>query len=98
MILGLVLMAVGHFLMVIKSLFFVGLLLIVTGSGFFKPNMVRPGMARAASSCRRDCHFTDTPSSSMLKRLLKSRRRLAASRVTRASPLTAAFCVGGPTH
>ena len=71
MILGLVLMAVGHFLMVMKSLFFVGLLLIVTGSGFFKPNMVRPGMARAASSCRRDCHFTDTPSSSMLKRLLK---------------------------
>ena len=36
---GLGLMGLGHFLMVVPSLFFVGLLLIVCGSGFFKPNM-----------------------------------------------------------
>jgi POT family proton-dependent oligopeptide transporter len=56
---GLALMGVGHFLMVVPSLFFVGLVLIVCGSGFFKPNMsVQLGGLYSAGDSRRDRAFS----------------------------------------
>lgn len=56
---GLALMGLGHFLMVIPSLFFVGLVLIVCGSGFFKPNMsVQLGGLYPAGDSRRDRAFS----------------------------------------
>jgi POT family proton-dependent oligopeptide transporter len=56
---GLALMGLGHFLMVVPSLFFVGLVLIICGSGFFKPNMsVQLGGLYPAGDSRRDRAFS----------------------------------------
>jgi POT family proton-dependent oligopeptide transporter len=56
---GLAVMGIGHFLMVVPSLFFVGLVLIVCGSGLFKPNMsVQLGGLYPAGDSRRDRAFS----------------------------------------
>jgi POT family proton-dependent oligopeptide transporter len=58
-VVGLTLMAAGHFLMVARAFFFVGLVLIVTGSGFFKPNMsVQLGGLYGPTDGRRDRAFS----------------------------------------
>ncbi len=38
-IVGAVLMAIGHFMMAVESLFFAALLVLILGNGFFKPNI-----------------------------------------------------------
>ncbi|MDA8408676.1 MAG: peptide MFS transporter [Deltaproteobacteria bacterium] len=38
-IVGALLMAIGHFMMAIESFFFVALLILILGNGFFKPNL-----------------------------------------------------------
>ena len=38
-IVGAVLMAIGHFMMAVESLFFAALLVLILGNGFFKPNL-----------------------------------------------------------
>ena len=54
-VLGAVLMAIGHFLMAIPSLFFLALLTLILGNGAFKPNMSsQVGMLYAPSDDRRD--------------------------------------------
>ncbi len=56
--LGGVLMAIGHFLMAIESLFFVALLFIVLGCGCFKPNIsTQVGSLYAEKDPRRDGAF-----------------------------------------
>ena len=56
---GLAFMALGHFLMVLETWFFVGLVVIVCGSGLFKPNMcVQLGGLYAPGDSRRDRAFS----------------------------------------
>ncbi|MHC1730142.1 MAG: peptide MFS transporter [Syntrophobacteraceae bacterium] len=58
-ILGGVLMAIGHFLMAVESLFFPSLLLLVLGSGAFKPNIsTQVGSLYPPGDPRRDRAFT----------------------------------------
>ena len=54
-VLGAVLMAIGHFLMAIPSLFFFALLILIIGNGAFKPNISsQVGMLYAPGDERRD--------------------------------------------
>jgi POT family proton-dependent oligopeptide transporter len=58
-ILGAVLMAVGHFLMAVESLFFPALLFLILGSGAFKPNIsTQVGSLYPPGDPRRDRAFT----------------------------------------
>jgi POT family proton-dependent oligopeptide transporter len=58
-ILGAVLMAVGHFLMAVESLFFPALLFLILGNGAFKPNIVtQVGSLYPPGDPRRDRAFT----------------------------------------
>lgn len=54
-IIGAVLMALGHFLMAIESMFFFALLALILGNGAFKPNMsTQVGMLYSPQDQRRD--------------------------------------------
>lgn len=54
-VIGAVLMAIGHFLMAFESLFFVALLTLILGNGAFKPNIsTQVGMLYAPGDQRRD--------------------------------------------
>ncbi|WP_413293755.1 peptide MFS transporter [Bdellovibrio sp. HCB185ZH] len=56
---GGILMAIGHFLMAIESMFFLALLFIIAGNGFFKPNIsTQVGELYPAGDKRRDGAFT----------------------------------------
>ncbi|UYL07975.1 peptide MFS transporter [Bdellovibrio sp. SKB1291214] len=56
---GGILMAIGHFLMAIESMFFLALLFIIAGNGFFKPNIsTQVGDLYAPGDKRRDGAFT----------------------------------------
>ncbi len=58
-ILGGVLMAIGHFLMAFESLFFAALVFLVLGNGFFKPNLsTQVGSLYPAGDHRRDRAFS----------------------------------------
>ena len=58
-ILGGVLMAIGHFLMAVESLFFPALLFLILGSGAFKPNIsTQVGSLYPPGDPRRDRAFT----------------------------------------
>ena len=58
-ILGAVLMAIGHFLMAVESLFFVALLFLIFGNGAFKPNIsTQVGSLYPPGDPRRDRAFT----------------------------------------
>ncbi len=58
-IVGGVLMTIGHFLMAFESLFFVALLLLIIGNGAFKPNIsTQVGDLYAPGDSRRDGAFT----------------------------------------
>jgi POT family proton-dependent oligopeptide transporter len=58
-ILGALLMAIGHFLMAIESLFFPALLLLILGNGAFKPNIsTQVGALYPPDDPRRDRAFT----------------------------------------
>ena len=58
-ILGALLMAIGHFLMAIESLFFPALLLLILGNGAFKPNIsTQVGALYPPGDPRRDRAFT----------------------------------------
>lgn len=58
-ILGAVLMAIGHFLMAIESLFFPALLVLILGNGAFKPNIsTQVGSLYPPGDPRRDRAFT----------------------------------------
>jgi POT family proton-dependent oligopeptide transporter len=58
-ILGAVLMAIGHFLMAIESLFFPALLFLILGNGAFKPNIsTQVGSLYPGGDPRRDRAFT----------------------------------------
>jgi POT family proton-dependent oligopeptide transporter len=58
-ILGAVLMAIGHFLMAVESLFFPALLFLILGNGAFKPNIVtQVGGLYPPGDPRRDRAFT----------------------------------------
>ncbi len=58
-ILGAILMAIGHFLMAVQSLFFVALLFLIMGNGAFKPNIsTQVGGLYAQGDPRRDRAFT----------------------------------------
>ncbi len=58
-ILGGVLMAIGHFLMAVESLFFLALLFLILGNGAFKPNIsTQVGSLYAPGDPRRDRAFT----------------------------------------
>jgi len=58
-ILGAVLMAIGHFLMAVESLFFVALLFLILGNGAFKPNIsTQVGSLYPPGDPRRDRAFT----------------------------------------
>ena len=58
-ILGGVLMAIGHFLMAVESLFFVALLFLILGNGAFKPNIsTQVGSLYPPGDPRRDRAFT----------------------------------------
>lgn len=58
-ILGAVLMAVGHFLMASESLFFAALVFLILGNGAFKPNIsAQVGSLYAAADPRRDRAFS----------------------------------------
>src|SRR5208283_429840 len=58
-ILGGVLMAIGHFLMAVESLFFVALLFLIFGNGAFKPNIsTQVGSLYPQGDPRRDRAFT----------------------------------------
>jgi len=58
-ILGAVLMAIGHFLMAVQGLFFVALMFLIFGNGAFKPNIsTQVGGLYAAGDPRRDRAFT----------------------------------------
>lgn len=54
-VIGAVLMAIGHFLMAFESFFFIALLLLILGNGAFKPNMSsQVGMLYSPEDQRRD--------------------------------------------
>lgn len=56
---GGILMAIGHFLMAVESLFFPALLFLILGNGFFKPNIsTQVGGLYAESDPRRDGAYT----------------------------------------
>jgi len=56
---GGVLMAIGHFLMASENLFFLALLFLILGNGFFKPNIsTQVGSLYAQGDQRRDSAFT----------------------------------------
>ena len=58
-ILGGVLMAIGHFLMAVESLFFIALLFLILGNGAFKPNIsTQVGSLYPPGDPRRDRAFT----------------------------------------
>ncbi len=58
-VLGAVLMAIGHFLMAVESLFFPALLFLILGNGAFKPNIsTQVGALYAAGDHRRDRAFS----------------------------------------
>jgi POT family proton-dependent oligopeptide transporter len=58
-ILGAVLMAIGHFLMAVESLFFPALLFLILGNGAFKPNIAtQVGTLYPPGDPRRDRAFT----------------------------------------
>jgi POT family proton-dependent oligopeptide transporter len=58
-VLGAVLMAIGHFLMAFRSLFFPALLFLILGNGAFKPNIsTQVGALYAAGDHRRDRAFS----------------------------------------
>jgi POT family proton-dependent oligopeptide transporter len=58
-ILGGVLMAIGQFLLMVESLFFVGLMFLILGNGAFKPNIsTQVGSLYPAGDPRRDGAFT----------------------------------------
>ncbi len=58
-ILGAILMAIGHFLMAIESLFFPALLFLILGNGAFKPNIsTQVGSLYPPGDPRRDRAFT----------------------------------------
>jgi POT family proton-dependent oligopeptide transporter len=58
-ILGCVLMAIGHFLMAVESLFFPALLFLILGNGAFKPNIsTQVGSLYPPGDPRRDRAFT----------------------------------------
>jgi POT family proton-dependent oligopeptide transporter len=58
-VVGGVLMALGHFVMAIESSFFMALLLLIVGNGAFKPNVsTQVGSLYAPSDPRRDGAFT----------------------------------------
>jgi POT family proton-dependent oligopeptide transporter len=58
-VVGGVLMALGHFVMAIESSFFIALLLLILGNGAFKPNVsTQVGSLYAPSDPRRDGAFT----------------------------------------
>ncbi|MCX6131500.1 MAG: peptide MFS transporter [Proteobacteria bacterium] len=58
-IVGGILMTIGHFLMAIESLFFVALCFLIIGNGAFKPNIsTQVGDLYAADDSRRDGAFT----------------------------------------
>src|SRR5690606_3040765 len=57
--LGAILMAIGHFLMAIESLFFPALLFLILGDGCFKPNISsQVGLLYKEGDPRRDSAFT----------------------------------------
>lgn len=57
-ILGAVLMAIGHFLMAVENLFFVALIFLIFGNGAFKPNIsTQVGGLYAQGDARRDRAF-----------------------------------------
>lgn len=56
---GAILMAIGHFLMAVESLFFPALILLIFGNGFFKPNIsTQVGGLYEQGDARRDRAFT----------------------------------------
>ncbi|WP_413557168.1 peptide MFS transporter [Bdellovibrio sp. HCB209] len=56
---GAILMSIGHFLMAAESMFFLALLFIIAGNGFFKPNIsTQVGELYAPGDKRRDGAFT----------------------------------------
>lgn len=56
---GGILMAIGHFLMAVESLFFPALLFLIFGNGFFKPNIsTQVGGLYAPGDSRRDGAYT----------------------------------------
>lgn len=58
-VLGSVLMTIGHFLMAFESLFFLALIFLILGNGAFKPNIsTQVGDLYAADDPRRDGAFT----------------------------------------
>jgi POT family proton-dependent oligopeptide transporter len=58
-VLGAVLMAIGHFLMAVESLFFVALMFLIFGNGAFKPNIsTQVGSLYPEGDSRRDGAFT----------------------------------------
>lgn len=58
-VLGGILMALGHFVLAFESWFFIGLLLLICGNGAFKPNVsTQVGNLYAANDPRRDGAFT----------------------------------------
>ncbi|WP_347358911.1 oligopeptide:H+ symporter, partial [Bdellovibrio sp.] len=53
------LMAIGHFLMAVESMFFPALLFLIVGNGFFKPNIsTQVGGLYAQGDARRDGAYT----------------------------------------
>jgi POT family proton-dependent oligopeptide transporter len=58
-VLGGILMTIGHFLMAMESLFLIALLFLILGNGCFKPNIsTQVGQLYAANDPRRDRAFT----------------------------------------
>jgi proton-dependent oligopeptide transporter, POT family len=58
-ILGAILMAIGHFLMAIENLFFLALVFLILGNGAFKPNIsTQVGLLYPQGDPRRDGAFT----------------------------------------
>ena len=58
-VIGGVLMAIGHFLMAVENLFFVALVTLIAGNGCFKPNIsTQVGGLYAADDPRRDRAYT----------------------------------------
>lgn len=58
-VLGAILMAIGHFLMAVEGLFFVALMFLIFGNGAFKPNIsTQVGSLYAPGDPRRDGAFT----------------------------------------
>jgi POT family proton-dependent oligopeptide transporter len=58
-VLGAVLMAIGHFLMAFEGLFFIALMVLILGNGAFKPNIsTQVGLLYPEGDPRRDSAFT----------------------------------------